>query len=151
MLVTVGVGSTQHLTAELLRQRSGMQAQQVPFRTTGEVVTALLRNDVAFAVELAHAVRGHGVERVRVERLGVGRRAEHRGAVGEVGARAKRRTLRGQHNAAHATVFRHLPKGLGQFGNHFFIEGIANFGTAQGDGGHGRRMGDAHCGHGITS
>ena len=34
------------------------QAQQVPFRTTGEVVTALLRNDVAFAVELAHAVRG---------------------------------------------------------------------------------------------
>ncbi len=28
------------------------------FRTTGEVVTALLRKDVAFAVDLAHAVRG---------------------------------------------------------------------------------------------
>jgi tripartite-type tricarboxylate transporter receptor subunit TctC len=55
---TVGVGSTQHLTAELLRQRAGLQAQAVSFRTTGEVVTALLRKDVAYAVDLAHAVRG---------------------------------------------------------------------------------------------
>jgi tripartite-type tricarboxylate transporter receptor subunit TctC len=55
---TVGVGSTQHLTAELFRQRAGLQAQAVSFRTTGDVVTALLRNDVAFAVDLAHAVRG---------------------------------------------------------------------------------------------
>ncbi len=55
---TVGVGSTQHLTAELLRQRAGIQAQQVGFRTTPEVVTALLRGDVSWAVELAHAVRG---------------------------------------------------------------------------------------------
>jgi tripartite-type tricarboxylate transporter receptor subunit TctC len=55
---TVGVGSTQHLTAELFRQRAGLQAQAVSFRTTGEVVTALLRKDVAFAVDLAHAVRG---------------------------------------------------------------------------------------------
>ncbi len=55
---TVGVGSTQHLTAELFRQRAGLQAQAVSFRTTGEVVTALLRKDVAFAVDLAHAVSG---------------------------------------------------------------------------------------------
>ena len=55
---TIGVGSTQHLTAELFRQRAGLQAQAVSFRTTGEVVTALLRRDVAFAVDLAHAVRG---------------------------------------------------------------------------------------------
>lgn len=55
---TVGVGSTQHLIAELFRQRTGLQAQAVSFRTTGEVVTALLRKDVAFAVDLAHAVRG---------------------------------------------------------------------------------------------
>jgi tripartite-type tricarboxylate transporter receptor subunit TctC len=57
---TVGVGSTQHLTAELFRQRAGLQAQAVSFRTTGEVVTALLRKDVAFAVDLAHAVKGAG-------------------------------------------------------------------------------------------
>ena len=55
---TVGVGSTQHLIAELFRQRAGLVAQAVSFRTTGEVVTALLRKDVAFAVDLAHAVRG---------------------------------------------------------------------------------------------
>ena len=55
---TVGVGSTQHLIAEDLRQRTGMNAKQLSFRKTGEVVTALLRGDAAFAVELIHAVRG---------------------------------------------------------------------------------------------
>lgn len=55
---TVGIGSTQHLTAELLRQRAGIQAQHVSFRTTPEVVTALLRKDVAYAIDPAHTVRG---------------------------------------------------------------------------------------------
>ena len=35
-----------------------MNARQVSFRTTGEVVTALLRGDVAFALDLYHAIRG---------------------------------------------------------------------------------------------
>jgi tripartite-type tricarboxylate transporter receptor subunit TctC len=55
---TVGLGSTQHLIAEDLVQRAGMKARQVSFRTTGEVVTALLRGDIAFALDLFHAVRG---------------------------------------------------------------------------------------------
>ncbi len=55
---TVGLGSTQHLVAEHLRQRTGMKAQAVSYRTTGEVVTALLRGDAAFAVELYHPIRG---------------------------------------------------------------------------------------------
>ena len=55
---TVGLGSTQHLIAEDLRQRTGMQAQPVSYRTTGEVVSALIRGDAAFAVELYHAIRG---------------------------------------------------------------------------------------------
>jgi tripartite-type tricarboxylate transporter receptor subunit TctC len=55
---TVGLGSTQHLIAEDLVQRTGMKVRQVSFRTTGEVVTALLRGDVAFALDLFHAVRG---------------------------------------------------------------------------------------------
>jgi tripartite-type tricarboxylate transporter receptor subunit TctC len=55
---TVGLGSTQHLIAEDLRQRTGMQAQAVSYRTTGEVVTALIRGDSAFAVDLYHAIRG---------------------------------------------------------------------------------------------
>jgi tripartite-type tricarboxylate transporter receptor subunit TctC len=55
---TVNVGSTQHLIAEDVRQRTGMDVKHLSFRTTGEVVTALLRGDAAFAVELYHAVRG---------------------------------------------------------------------------------------------
>ncbi len=55
---TVGLGSTQHLIAEHLRQRTGMNAQAVSYRTSGEVVSALLRGDAAFAVELYHSIRG---------------------------------------------------------------------------------------------
>jgi tripartite-type tricarboxylate transporter receptor subunit TctC len=55
---TVGLGSTQHLVAEHLRQRTAMKAQPVSYRTTGEVVTALMRGDAAFAVELFHPIRG---------------------------------------------------------------------------------------------
>ncbi len=55
---SVTIGSTQHITAELLRQRAAIEAQHISFRTTPEVVTALMRGDVSFAVELAHAVRG---------------------------------------------------------------------------------------------
>ena len=55
---SVTIGSTQHITAELLRQRTAIEAQHISFRTTPEVVTALMRGDIGFAVELAHAVRG---------------------------------------------------------------------------------------------
>jgi tripartite-type tricarboxylate transporter receptor subunit TctC len=55
---TVGLGSTQHLIAEHLRQRTSMKAQPVSYRTSGEVVSALLRGDAAFAVELYHSIRG---------------------------------------------------------------------------------------------
>ena len=55
---TVGLGSTQHLIAEDLVQRTGMKAQAVPYKTTGEVVTSLIRGDSAFAVDLYHAIRG---------------------------------------------------------------------------------------------
>jgi tripartite-type tricarboxylate transporter receptor subunit TctC len=55
---TVGLGSTQHLIAEDLVQRTGMKAQAVAYKTTGEVMTALIRGDSAFAVDLYHAMRG---------------------------------------------------------------------------------------------
>ena len=45
---TVGLGSTQHLIAEHLRQRASINAQAVSYRTTGEVVSALLRGDAAY-------------------------------------------------------------------------------------------------------
>jgi len=55
---SVGIGSTQHLTAELLRIRAGIPAQGVPFRTTPEMLTALIRKDIAYAIDPAHTVRG---------------------------------------------------------------------------------------------
>ncbi len=55
---SVTLGSTQHITSELLRQRAGIEAEHITFRTTPEVITALMRGDVSYAVELAHAVRG---------------------------------------------------------------------------------------------
>jgi tripartite-type tricarboxylate transporter receptor subunit TctC len=55
---TVGLGSTQHLIAEHLRQRASINAQAVSYRTTGEVVSAMLRGEAAFAVELYHPIRG---------------------------------------------------------------------------------------------
>ena len=55
---TVGLGSTQHLIAEHFRQSASINAQAVSYRTTGEVVSALLRGDAAFAVELYHPIRG---------------------------------------------------------------------------------------------
>lgn len=55
---SVSIGSTQHITAELLRLRAGIDAQHITFRTTPEVVTALMRKDISYAIELAHAVKG---------------------------------------------------------------------------------------------
>jgi len=55
---SVGRGSTQHLIAEDLRQRTDMKARQVSFRTSGEVATALLRGDAAFTIEPYHTIRG---------------------------------------------------------------------------------------------
>jgi tripartite-type tricarboxylate transporter receptor subunit TctC len=55
---TVGFGSGQHLIAEDLRLRTGMNAQHVSFVTTGEVVAALVKGDAAFGLELYQAVHG---------------------------------------------------------------------------------------------
>ena len=55
---TVGLGSIQHFAGELLQQMTGMSAQHVPYRTTPEIATALLRRDIDFAIELSHPLTG---------------------------------------------------------------------------------------------
>lgn len=55
---SVGVGSTQHFSGELLRQRTGIDVKHIPYRGTPGVLAALLAKQVDYAVELAHAVRG---------------------------------------------------------------------------------------------
>jgi tripartite-type tricarboxylate transporter receptor subunit TctC len=50
-LGTINVGSTQNLSAELLKAMSGANFIIIPFRTTPEAVLALMRNDIHMVVE----------------------------------------------------------------------------------------------------
>src|SRR5882724_8365057 len=43
---TINPGSTQNLSAELLKSATGVSMTVIPYRSTGEVLTALLRDDV---------------------------------------------------------------------------------------------------------
>jgi tripartite-type tricarboxylate transporter receptor subunit TctC len=56
-VATINPGSTQNLSAELLRTASGAPMTIIPFRSTPEVLTALLRNDVQIAVESYAALK----------------------------------------------------------------------------------------------
>jgi tripartite-type tricarboxylate transporter receptor subunit TctC len=48
---TINVGGTQNLAAELLKSQAGVNFQIIPYRTTPDVIVALLRNDVQLLVE----------------------------------------------------------------------------------------------------
>jgi len=54
---TINPGSTQNLSAELLRAATGAGMTIVPHRSTPEVLTALLRDDVQIAVESYAALK----------------------------------------------------------------------------------------------
>lgn len=54
---TINPGSTQHLTAELFKSSSGTNFVIVPFRTSGEAVVGLLRNDVQMVVDFYAALK----------------------------------------------------------------------------------------------
>jgi tripartite-type tricarboxylate transporter receptor subunit TctC len=54
---TVNVGSTQNLSAELLKSLTGVNFVIIPFRTSGETVVALLRNDVQMVVDFPSALQ----------------------------------------------------------------------------------------------
>lgn len=56
-LGTINPGSTQHLSAELFRSVSGIQATMVPFKTSGEVQLALQRGDIDLGFESYAALR----------------------------------------------------------------------------------------------
>ena len=48
---TINIGSTQNLSAELLKSSGGLQFALVPFRSSPEVLVALLRNDIALMID----------------------------------------------------------------------------------------------------
>jgi tripartite-type tricarboxylate transporter receptor subunit TctC len=55
---SVGVGTTQHFAGELFRVLSGVDVKHIPFKTTPNVITSMLQNDVQMTFELLPAVRG---------------------------------------------------------------------------------------------
>ncbi|MFZ5693511.1 MAG: Bug family tripartite tricarboxylate transporter substrate binding protein [Pseudomonadota bacterium] len=53
-----GVGTTQHFAGELFRVMSGTDIKHIPYKTTPDVMTALMQGDVQLTFELLPAVRG---------------------------------------------------------------------------------------------
>jgi tripartite-type tricarboxylate transporter receptor subunit TctC len=56
---TIAVGSTQHLGAELFKSTAGLDFQIIPFRSTPEVIIALLRDDVQLMDDFYAAMKGN--------------------------------------------------------------------------------------------
>lgn len=56
---TINPGSTQHLTALLLKSTAGIQYQWVPFKTTPDLLIALIRGDIDMAVDGWTALKGN--------------------------------------------------------------------------------------------
>jgi len=60
---TIAVGSTQQLGAELLKSLANVDIQIVPYRTTPDVIVALLRNDLALMTDFYAAMKGQLLDR----------------------------------------------------------------------------------------
>jgi tripartite-type tricarboxylate transporter receptor subunit TctC len=56
---TVNPGSTQHLSAMMLKSTAGIDFQWVPFRNSGDLIIALLRGDVDAGIDAYAAFRGN--------------------------------------------------------------------------------------------
>jgi tripartite-type tricarboxylate transporter receptor subunit TctC len=56
---TIGIGSTQHLAAELFKSSTGANFQIVPYKATGEVVTAAKSGDAAVIFEFLAPMTSH--------------------------------------------------------------------------------------------
>ena len=56
---TVNVGSTQNLSAQLFKSTAGVEITIVPFRSSPDVLIALLRGDIQMAIENYTAVQSH--------------------------------------------------------------------------------------------
>ena len=59
---TIAVGSTQNFGAELLKSQAGIDVQIVPYRTTPDVVIALLRNDIALMCDFYAGMKSQLLE-----------------------------------------------------------------------------------------
>src|SRR5882724_2591009 len=60
---TINVGSTQNLSAQLFKSTAGVDITIVPFRSSPDVLIALLRGDIQMAIENYAAVQSHIADR----------------------------------------------------------------------------------------
>ena len=67
---TTTVGSTNHLAANLLKSMTGLNFVIVPFRTPGDLLTAVLRNDVDAIIQSYGALKS-AVESSQIRALGI--------------------------------------------------------------------------------
>ncbi len=58
-LASIGIGSTQHLGAELFKSTAGIDVQIIPYKSTGEVVTAAKSGDAGLAFEFMAPAMSH--------------------------------------------------------------------------------------------
>jgi tripartite-type tricarboxylate transporter receptor subunit TctC len=53
-----GLGTTQHFSAEYMKQLAGLDMQHVPYRTTPATLTGLIAGEVQMVIELIQTVQG---------------------------------------------------------------------------------------------
>jgi len=70
-LGTIGVGSTQHLSAEMFRSMAGLDVPTIPFKSSGEVLSAVKGKSVQVMFETVPAVIGN-IKGGSLRVLGVG-------------------------------------------------------------------------------
>jgi len=56
---TIGIGSTQNLAAELFKSSAGIDVQIIPYKATGEVVTAAKSRDASIVFEILAPAMSH--------------------------------------------------------------------------------------------
>jgi len=73
-IATINPGSTQNLAAELFRSVADIKVTIVPFRTSPDMATALLRGDVDVAFEFYAAIRGQIADNKVIAMASTGRK-----------------------------------------------------------------------------
>ena len=63
---TINVGSTQNLAAQLFKSTAGVDVAIVPFRSSPDVLIALLRGDIQMAIENYSAVQSHVADKMAI-------------------------------------------------------------------------------------
>ena len=63
---TINVGSTQNLSAQLFKSTAGVDVTIVPFRSSPDVLIALLRGDIQMAIENYTAVQSHVTDKAAI-------------------------------------------------------------------------------------